>query len=90
MGSPKGAPEEKVDSQSADATACGAAGIGEEVVSEDKKKIEATQNDVTAFRVQCEQACQQDIYGRVVVIVAEGTDVDMRATQSRRMRTSKL
>ena len=49
----------KADSQSADATTCGATGIGEEVASEDKKKIEVTQNDVPAFRVQCEQAFQQ-------------------------------
>ena len=50
------------------------------MASEDKKKTEVTQNLLTAFRQQCEQACNKEIEGRVVMIVAEGSDVEINAT----------
>ena len=62
------------------ATVDGATGIGEEVASDEKKKTEVTHIQVTAFRKQCEQACQQEIDGRVVLLVAEGSDVEVYAT----------
>ena len=77
---PRVAQRKKGDNATAAATADGATGIGEEVASEDKKKTEVTQIHVTAFREQCEQVCQQDIDCRVVMLVAEGSDVDIRAT----------
>ena len=35
---------------------------------------------MTAFRKQCEQSCQLEIDGRVVLLVAVGDDVEIRAT----------
>ena len=77
---PRVAQRKKADDATAAATADGVTGIGEEVASEDKKKTEVTQSHVAAFRVQCEQACQQEIDGRVVVLVAQGSDVEIHAT----------
>ena len=50
------------------------------MASEDKKKARVEQIHVTAFRKQCEQACQKEIDGRVVLLVATGADVEIRAT----------
>ena len=35
---------------------------------------------MTAFRLQCEKTCQDEIEGRVVMIVAQGSDVETKAT----------
>ena len=64
---------------SATATADAAAGIGEEFAFEDKKKTEVTQILLTGFKSQCEQACQKEIDGRVVMLVAEGSDAEILA-----------
>ena len=68
------------DGATSAATVDGATGIGEEVASDEKKKTDITQIQITAFREQCEHHCQQEIDGRVVLLVAEGTDVEVFAT----------
>ena len=70
----------ETDNATAAATADGATGIGEEVASDEKKKTDITQIQITAFREQCEHHCQQEIDGRVVLLVAEGSDVEVFAT----------
>ena len=81
VGSPKDRSKDKTENNAtAAATADGATGIVEEVASEDKKKTEVTQIHVNAFREQCEQASQKEIEGRVVMIVAEGSAVEIHAT----------
>ena len=54
--------------------------IGEELASEEKKKTEVTQNQVSVFKGQCEQACKKEIDGRVVLLVAEGTGAEIHAS----------
>ena len=79
----KPAPEEK--QAEAEAAADGAKGIGKEVASEENKKVEVSPGDVTSFRKKCEEACAAELDGRVVMLVAEGTDVEIfqSVTQTR-------
>ena len=68
--------EAKADElKTAAATAGGATGLGAEVAQEEKKKSDVTHGDVHTFRQQCEQACQREIDGRVVMLAAEGYDM---------------
>ena len=75
----------KADTETEAATADGAKAIAQEVAVEEKKKLEVSPSDVTTFRAQCENACKQEIDARVVLIVAEGTAVEINAslTQTR-------
>ena len=50
------------------------------MASDDKKNTKVEPFHVTAFRKQCELACQKEIDGRVVLLVAEGDAVEIRAT----------
>ena len=87
VGCPKGGSDEKkADTEKTGAaTADGAKAIAQEVAAEEKKKLEVSPSDVTTFRAQCENACKQEIDARVVLIVAEGTAVEINAslTQTR-------
>ena len=79
VGSPKGSSEQdKADNATEAATADAAQGIGEEMAAENKKKTEVMQSQVDLFRLQCEKACQKEIDARVVLLVAEGSGVDIR------------
>ena len=81
VGSPKGRSEEnKADNATAAATADGATGIGEEVSFEDKKMTEITQLHMLTFRKQCEQSCQKEFDGRVVMLVAKGSAPEILTT----------
>jgi len=81
VGSPKGSSQQdKADRATEAATADAAQGIGEEIAAENKKKTEVIQGQVDLFRLQCEKACQQEIDARVVLLVAEGSAVDVHAS----------
>ena len=68
------------------ATADGATRIGEEMVSEDNKKIDSTPSRVTAFQLECEAKCREAIDARVVLLVAEATGTEIHAS----VTTSRL
>ena len=81
VGAPKATAEAATaDGAKAAATADGATGVGQELVAEETKKSEVTQNDVTTFRQACETACQEELEGRVVLLVAEGTRAEIHAS----------
>ena len=53
--------------------------------AEKKKQEEVNQSDVTTFRQRCQAACEQELEKRTVLVVAEGTDVEIyqNLTQTR-------
>ena len=71
VGVPKGRSQEAANSaQPPAATVDDATHVGEDLVSEEKNKNDVTQVQVSAFREQCELACQKEFDSRVVVLVA--------------------
>ena len=69
------------EAATAAATANADAATAEAAAPEEKtKKSEVTQVHISAFRAQCEAACQKEIDGRVVIIFAEGTAVEIHAS----------
>ena len=81
VGSPKGSSEQdKANNATEAATADAAQGIGEETAAENKKKTEVIQSHVELFRLQCEKACQKEMDARVVLLVAEGSGMDVHAS----------
>ena len=78
---PKGSSQEDQTGAAGEAaTADAAQGVGAEVAAENKKNAEVTPSQVDCFRQQCEQACQKEIDGRVVLLTAEGSGADIRAS----------
>ena len=77
-----------VEEKTADATepaADGAKGVAKDASAQDKKSHEVTPSDVTSFRKKCEEACEAQLEGRMVIVIAEGTDVEIHKsiTQTR-------
>ena len=80
VGSREGRSEEKLKGNAAAAaTASDDTGIGEAMASEDKKNTKPEPDQLMAFRKLCESSCQTEIDGRVVLLVAQGGDVEIRA-----------
>ena len=83
-GSAKGASEEQTAAlNTSAATAGGATGIDVEGALEDNKNIEATRDDLAAFRAQCELARQRELDSRVVMLTAVGSDAEIHASVTR-------
>ena len=83
VGKPK---ESSQDAEAADATLAAAtanadAATAEAAAPKEKiKKTEVTAMQLSAFKSACEKMCQQEIETRVVMLIAEGTDIEIRAT----------
>ena len=84
VGTPRTATSQEGGAGTADTTAGtadSAQGVAHEASSEEKvKKSDVSPGDVSAFRAQCEQMCAKELEGRVVMIEAEGTHVEINAT----------
>ena len=81
VGVPKGSSQQdKAGHATEAATADAAQGIGEETAAENKKKNEVVHGQLDSFRLQCEKACQKEIDARVVLLVAEGSAVEVQAS----------
>ena len=70
---------DQTDAATEAATADAVKGLGEEAAAETRKGAEVTQTEVDKFRLQCEQACRQELEGRIVLLVAEGSGQDIHA-----------
>ena len=67
---------DKKQGEAAAGTADAATALGKEVAAQEKKKSEVTKK----FRKACEQSCQAEIEGRVVMLLAEGSQAEINAS----------
>ena len=78
-------PVEEENKDVKEPAADGAKGVDKDAAAQDKNSQEISPSDVASFRMKCEEACKKALEGRVVLVIAESTDVEIyqNITQTR-------